>query len=141
MSESKNKSLPKKPLTDAPMGALEQNLMQAMAQSFQLERTIWLLVREAGGAVAIDEASINPLWDLKYDRVEGHKTLLKISATDLPDATEGQIRKLAELLADKPEAATPSALLECGLSAYPASYVIGRLAPLVVCSDGWWKKR
>lgn len=138
MSESKNKSLPKKPLTDAPLNPAEQNLLQAMAHCHQLERTIWLMAREAGGAVVIDEASVNPLWDLKYERVDGHKTLLKISATELPEPTEGQIRKLAELLADKSEEATPTAVLECGLSMYPVSYVVARLAPLVRCRDGWW---
>ncbi len=113
-------------------------------QSLQLERTIWLMAREHGGAIVIDEASLNPLWDIKYERVkvEGkdHPSLLKITATQLPEPTDSQIKALADTLADQPEEATPQALLAVGLSNYPPSFVVARLAPLVVCRDGKWNR-
>lgn len=140
MQKQKPNSPPKKPLTEAPLNAIEQNMSMAMLHSLQLERTIWLLVRESGGSMVIDEASVSPLWDLKYERVDGNQTLLKISAVELQEPTDTQIKKLADLLADQPEARTPSALLECGMSNFPAGYVVARIAPLVQCRDGIWKR-
>lgn len=140
MNAQKPKSPPNKPLTDGPLNAVEQQLSSVMMHALQLERTIWLLAREAGGSMVIDEASVNPLWDLKYERGEGNKTLLKISAVELQEPSDTQIKKLADLLADQPEARTPSALLECGMSNFPAGYVVARLGPLVQCLDGIWKR-
>lgn len=142
MKSSNSKlSPPKKPLTDAPLNAIEQNMAMSVMQMLQLERTIWLLAHEAGGSVVVDEASMHPLWDVKYERIEGaSKTLLKITAVELPEATEAQIRRLADLLADQPEARTPSALLEAGVAHFAPSYIVARLAPLVQCRDGVWKK-
>lgn len=112
----------------------------AMLQNLQLERTLWLMANEAGGAIVVDEAALNPLWDLKFERVAGAApTLLRITASSLQEPSDGQIRKLASLLAGQPEDRTPSALLECGMMSLPPSYVVSRLAPLVRCQDGHWK--
>lgn len=112
-------------------------------QALQLERTIWLMANERGGEMVVDEAALNPLWTTNFARVEvepgkNHPTLLRITATQLPEPTDGQIKKLADLLAGQPEEATPAALLQVGMSNYPSSYVVARLAPLVVCRDGKW---
>ncbi len=146
-----NASKPKSPSKNSPppMPESEQILQEfsrLTMQSLQLERTIWLMAREHGGAMVIDEASLNPLWDIKYERVmvegekENHPSLLKITATQLPEPTDGQIKALADALADQSEEATPQALLAVGLSSYPPSFVVARLAPLVVCRDGKWHR-
>lgn len=115
-----------------------------LLQCLQLERTIWLMAKEQGGATVVDEAALNPLWQTKFERVavDGklHPTLLKITATQLPEPTDGQIRQLADALADQPEEATPAALLKVGMSGYPPSFVCARLAPLVACRDGKWSR-
>lgn len=142
-SPAKNSPNGRPPLP-AAAGPLEEQMTMLMMQSLQLERTIWLMAAERGGAMVVDEATLNPLWQTKFERVvvEGkpHPTLLRITATQLPEPTDGQIRQLADALAGQPEAATPAALLQVGMSGYPPSYVCARLAPLVVCREGAWAR-
>lgn len=144
MNTSKPNSPPKKPQppqVPRVLGSSEEQMTMLTAHCLQLERVIWLMAAKHGAAVEVDEAGLNPLWTTRYDRVPGAaQTMLKITATQLPEPTDGQIVKLAELLAGQPEEATPSALLQVGMSGYPPSYVCGRLAPLVVCRDGKWAK-
>ena len=115
-----------------------------LMQALQLERTVWLMAKEHGGAMVVDEAALNPLWKTKFERVEmeekPHPTLLKITADQMQEPSDGQIQKLAGLLAGRGEEATPDALLQCGMSGFPPAYVCGRLAPLVQCRDGKWVK-
>ena len=118
---------------------LAEHLIRLNAHALQLERIIWLMATDKGGAMVVDEASINPLWNTKYERVKDHKTLLKISAECLPEPTEKQFEKLAALLDGKPQAEITSALLQVGLSLYPPVYVMARLAPLARCVEGVWK--
>lgn len=107
----------------------------------QLERLIWLMAKEAGGAMVVDEASLDPLWSTKYDRIPGGAaTMLKVEAATLPEPTDTQLAKLASLLEGKSEESTPESLLQVGMSGYPPSYVVARLAPLVQCRDGKWSK-
>ena len=108
--------------------------------ALQLERVIWLMAHEQGGAVVVDEAAINPLWTTKYERVKGKETLLKVTADQLPEPTDSQLLKLVTLLNGQTEESTPEALMKVGMSGYPPSYVIARLAPFVQCRDGKWKK-
>lgn len=145
MKNSKPNSSPKNPHQPSPQGMdpITNQLTLQMLHALQLERLIWLMAREAAGAVVVDEASLNPLWDASYERVKmedgkDHPTLLKITANALPEPSDTQIRKLAELLNGQPEEATPAALMQCGMSGFPPGYVTARLAPLVVCKDGKW---
>lgn len=144
MNNEKKNSPPKKPVMPPgakPLNEVEQHMTMLMMQNLQLERTIWLMAQKAGGHVVVDEAVLNPLWKADFDRVPGEsQTLLKITASQLPEPTDAQIVKLAELLAEQPEEATPSALLQAGMSGYPPSYVCARLAPMVRCQDGKWQR-
>lgn len=89
--------------------------------------------------MVVDEASLDPLWLTRYERVEGApQTMLKITASKLQEPSANQINRLAELLANQPEEATRDALLQVGLSNYPPAYVCSRLAPLVRCLNGKW---
>lgn len=133
------KSAPKSSPQQNAVNPIEEQISLMMLQQLQLERTIWLMANERGGEMVIDEAALSPLWMTKFNRVEGaSQTLLRITASQLQEPTDSQIKRLADLLADKPEEATPQALLESGLSNYPPSYVVARLAPLVQCRDGKW---
>ena len=102
------------------------------------------MATEQGGAMVVDEAALNPLWQTKFERVvvdgKPHPTLLKIVADKLPEPSNSQIQMLADLLAGQPEETTPSALLQAGLSGYPPSYICARLAPIVVSRDGTWNR-
>lgn len=139
---SPKKNAPKQP--QVALSPLEEQMSMTMLHALQLERTIWLMAAERGGAMVVDEAALNPLWQTKFERVEvegkQHPTLLKITATQLPEPNDGQIRMLADLLAGQPEEATPAALLQAGMSGYPPAYVIARMAPLVVARDGKWHR-
>mgnify|MGYP001605014369 CR=1 FL=1 len=60
----------------------------------QLQRTLWLVVKEAvqaPGKVQVDEAETNPLWEIRYERPDPKSTKLTVIATALPEATEEQI--------------------------------------------------
>lgn len=126
------------------MEQIQQQMTMLMMQALQLERTLWLMTKEHGGSMVVDEASLNPLWQTKFERVvvdgKEHPTLLKITASQLPEPTDGQIKLLADALAGQPEEATPQALLQVGMSGFPPSYVVARLSPLVVCRDGKWNR-
>lgn len=145
-SPAKN-SPPSNPQVPRSLGPVEEQmtmLTMLTMQMLQLERTIWLMATERGGVIVVDEAALSPLWQTTFERVEvegkPHPTLLKITATQLPDPTDGQIRQLADALAGQPEEATPEALLKVGMSGFPPAYVCARLAPLVVCRDGKWNR-
>lgn len=145
--KNSNVNLPKKNAPKQPpvaLNPLEEQMTMTMLHALQLERTIWLMAAERGGAMVVDEAALNPLWQTKFERVDvdgkQHPTLLRITATQLPDPSDGQIRLLADLLAGQPEEATPAALLQAGLSGYPPAYIIARIAPLVVARDGKWNR-
>lgn len=135
MKNSEPKSQPKK------LSPMEEQLTMLTTHCLQLERVIWLMAQEQGGAMLVDEANLNPLWTTKFDRVENSSTtLLKITADSLPEPTDSQLAKLARLLDGKSEESTPEALLQVGMSGYPPSYVVARLAPLVQCKNGKWSK-
>lgn len=119
---------------------VQQTMTLLTTQLVQLQRTVWLMAREAGGAMVIDEASMDPLWDLKYERVKGNPTLLKVEAAMLPEPTPEQITKLADRLrgTSKPPG---DEMMNVGLVDYPFAYVVGRLSPLIVIHQGQWITR
>lgn len=119
---------------------LTEALTMMAAQALQFQRTIWLMAKEAGGVMTIDEAEMNPLWQIKYNRPEGSQTRLTIKAEAMPEPTEEQIRTLAGSLLGKKNALHEEAQV-VGLHNYPGSYIMGRLAPLVVNNNGTWVRR
>lgn len=114
-------------------------MAQLMAQALQLQRTVWLLAKKAGGSVTIDEREMNPLWEIRYKREDGTPTAVTICAEQMPEPTEQQLTMLAQRLIGKKSALHLEALA-CGLDGYPAAYMMARLAPLVICQDGLWSQ-
>lgn len=119
MNQPKPSSPPKK------LSPQEEMMTVLVSQNLQYQRTVWMLVQAAGGEVTIDEAQMNPLWNIKYHRDKEHPTKLTIKAEQLPEPTEHQLRTLAErvLLNEKP---IHVEALQVGLQDYPGSYIYGR---------------
>lgn len=111
-----------------------------LIQLQQMQRTVWLMAKTAGGEMTMDEAEMNPLWQIKYNRPDGSQTRLTIKAETLPEPTEKQIKTLAERLIGKQRALHEEAL-GVGLDSYPAAYIIGRLSPFAVQHDNTWISR
>ncbi len=114
---------------------VEQRVNEILFHSMQLQRTLWLAVRQMGGSIKLDESATPPLWNLGYMRVKdaaGKDTSeIVINATLLPEATEEQLGKLATLLLGKKD--DPSAAIDqVGLGEYPKSYTIKALQSRVI---------
>jgi hypothetical protein len=116
---------------------LAEQLTMMVTQQLQFQRTIWLMAKEAGGVMTIDEAEMNPLWQIKYHRPEGSQTRLTIKAETMPEPTDDQIRVLAAALLGKQKALHEEAGA-IGLGVYPSAYIIARLAPIAVNHNGKW---
>ena len=132
------KSEPHLSKSQRDLAELEQRINEILFHSMQLQRTLWQVVTEHGGTVTIDEAALNPLWNLTYERMDGHKFLLKIAAGLLPEPTTEQLERLAAKLAGTKNP-PDKAMDELGLGEYPRSYIVKSLLPFVVCTkDGTW---
>lgn len=118
----------------------EQNLTEVIAQSIQLQRTVWLLIRMQGYAVEIDQAAVNPLWTLKYEPVIGKPNHARLVAGLLAEPTNEQLAKLEQKLRGTTQ--HPADLMrEVGLPDHPFSYLTMLLAPKIVCHNGKWIDR
>lgn len=115
-----------------------QRINEILFHSVQLQRTLWLVVREAGGKVTVNEKETDPLWNLSYHRSETSQDLLHIEATVLPEATEIQIAQMVTVLRGKKDHPA-KAMDDAGLGEYPTSYVTKKLAPFIIFSEaGVW---
>lgn len=102
----------------------------------QLRRTLWLTVKEAGKPVVVDETLCHPLWQMKCVRIAEGKVELR--ADQLPDPTEDQLTKLAEVLHGS-KTPLDEAMKQTDLSSYPPFYVHMLLMKKVVQADsGYW---
>lgn len=116
---------------------LAEQLTMMVTQQLQFQRTIWLMAQEAGGVMTIDEAQINPLWEIRYNRPEGSQTRLTIKAETMPEPSDEQIQTLATALIGKKKALHEEAGT-LGLGVYPSAYIIARLAPIARNYNGKW---
>ncbi|MBU2249741.1 MAG: hypothetical protein KKD77_23545 [Gammaproteobacteria bacterium] len=109
-------------------------------QQLQLNRTIWMMAKASGGQVMIDEAEMDPLWEIKYERPEDSKTKLLVKASAMPTPTEEQIEMLAKRLIGTGTDPRQEAV-NVGLLDYPIAYLTGRLSPLIVWNETKWLVR
>lgn len=74
--------------------AFEQALAELHYHNQQLKRTLWLLLKQAGGSATLNEQEIDLLWKLSSERTpEG---LLKLAAHQIPEANEDDIAQCAK---------------------------------------------
>ncbi len=85
---------PKLTLSERRQKALEETFTELIAEAMQLKRTIWLMLHTGSKTVTIDQEDMNPLWDLKFTRVDDSKTKLTITAALLPEPNEDQLSAL-----------------------------------------------
>lgn len=84
-----------KPLPDqSPRQMVEEAMNALILENIQLRRTLWSCVKEAGGKVQINEASVHPLWILRKSRPM--PTILMLEADQLPEPTEEQLDSIAD---------------------------------------------
>jgi hypothetical protein len=113
----------------------QQELSMMAMQQMQLTRTIWMLAKQAGGTVTIDEAQMDPLWEVKYERpTDGDKTKLTVIASAMPTPSDEQIELLAKILLGTGK--NPSdEMINVGLVDYPLSYLVNRLKAHIEWDD------
>ncbi len=129
------KSAPSSSRRQTQQQEVEQRINEILFHSIQVQRTLWLAVKQSGGTIRIDESATEPLWNLTYVRVkdaDGKDTSeIIINASLLPEATGEQLDKLAALLLGKKD--DPSAAIDqVGLGEYPKSYTIKALQSRVI---------
>jgi hypothetical protein len=122
------------------MAEVEQRMMEILFQNIQQSRVLWQVVKKVGGTITIDESDVNPLFELKMSRPEGKPTEMILTAGLLPQMTAEQIEKMVEALLGTANDPGP-AMDKNGLGAYPKSYVIGQLQPIIVFDGKMWVKR
>ena len=81
---------------ESPREKIERAMASAIMEVIQLRRTLWLVVKEAGGAALVEETQAHPLWRMKATRLPDG--WLKLEALQLPDPTDDQLATLAEIL-------------------------------------------
>jgi hypothetical protein len=111
-----------------------------IAQLVQTQRNVWLLLTKMGGSAEIPQEAINPLWELKYEKVEGKEDTVRLIASTLPVPTEEQLEKLANKLRGK-RTHPGDAMTEVGLAEHPYSYVVKLLSTRIVIHEGAWIDR
>lgn len=132
--------MPKLSVAQRKQQEYEETLTGLIAQGIQLQRTVWQLVKQNGGSAVIDQEAITPLWELKYEPIEGKPNHARIVASLLPEPTAEQLETLAaKLLGTKQHPA--DLMKEVGLPEHPFSYVTNLLAPKVVFNNGTWISR
>lgn len=119
---------------------VEQALQQMMLKQIQLQKLIWNLVHLAGGEIVIDEAKTDPLWDIRYAKVEGSPTAIRITAALLLEPTEAQMTALVERLVGTRSSPQDEAL-NVGLVDYPLAYLGARVRQFIDWKDGLWMRK
>jgi hypothetical protein len=132
---------PKLSKADQLRAEQELTLSTVVMQQIQLQRTLWLAVKVAGGRLTIDQAEIDPLWDLKFERPDKENpNQVVISASKLSDPTDEQLQKLASLLLGTPDH-PQKAQDQVGLPDHPTQYLVNRIVNLVTWHGGRWIRR
>ena len=120
----------------SPREMIEQVMAQTIMEVIQLRRTLWLIVKQAGGKVILDEDMTHPLWQMKATRTQDKK--LQLESIQLPDPTETQLAVVASIL-DGTRMEVQDAIEHTELNEYPPNYVEKVLKDRVVRGeDGYW---
>jgi hypothetical protein len=120
----------------SPREMIEQVMAQTVMEVIQLRRTLWLIVKQVGGKVILDEELTHPLWQMKATRTQDKK--LQLESIQLPDPTETQLAVVASIL-DGTRMEVQDAIEHTELNEYPPNYVEKVLKDRVVRGeDGYW---
>lgn len=105
------------------------------AKCAQLERVVWLLVRKAGGAVTINESTVDPLWKLTKSREQNGEITLVAEAMEGP--SEDKLSALTKALLGTSRPLFEVAR-EVGLEAFPPAFLAFRISDRVIFLSGTW---
>lgn len=116
---------------------LNQQLLMVFSQNMQQQRLIWQLVKKLGGSVLIDNEDVSPLWALKFQPVEGRKTMVGIVAEALADLSEDQVNKAIAFLKGTSKS-IKEAIDDQGLDLYPTYYLQNRMSHALIWYNEQW---
>jgi hypothetical protein len=105
---------------------LEQAAANLHYKSLQLQRTLWLAAKQAGGTLILDEQKVDLLWNLAFERTpEG---MLKVVGAVTPEADEADIELAAKALLGTNGQLTVYAADHERLKNYPIEYLEYRMS-------------
>lgn len=134
-TEKNQQPLPKEVLE---MLAMQDQAMSSMgAMIAQLQRILWLAVRQAGGSLQLNEGEIDPLWRLDKRRLENGT--LDLTATVTPPPTEEALKALADELRGTDLRIEDIQKKREDLAMWPPAYIVGKLAPFILWSEDRWR--
>lgn len=129
---NKPNELPKQ----SPREILEAAVSQMILEVIQLRRTLWLITKQSGGTVILDETLTHPLWRMKATRLPDGK--MQLEAMQLPDPTLEQLAMMV-LILDGSRSELGDAMQSTDLKDHPPAYIEKVLKNLVVRKpDGYW---
>lgn len=123
----------------SPREKIEHAMSQVVFEVIQLRRTLWLVLKEVGRPVAVNETAAHPLWRMQATRLPDGQ--IQLEALQLLDPTEEQLAELAERL-EGTRMNLEEAMRDSALKDHPPEYLKKVLAPRVIRRDdtGYWVK-
>lgn len=117
------------------MAQAQEAMALMSAHINQLQRTIWLAVKTAGGQLTMDEGTVPSLWNLQKTRSEDGKLVL--TATVMQEPSPAQVELLVNRL-HSTKLEMSAIQKELGLEQYPANFLTFFISDRLVLMDGTW---
>jgi len=120
----------------SPREMIEQAMAATVMEVLQLRRTLWLILKQTGKPMIIDERECHPLWRMKATRLGDGRAQLE--AVQLPDPTDEQLDHIAEML-NGTRMELDAAMAQTELKDHPPQFIEMCLHSRVRFADsGYW---
>jgi len=120
----------------SPREMIEQAMAATVMEVLQLRRTLWLILKQAGKPMIVDERECHPLWRMKATRLGDGRAQLE--AVQLPDPTEAELTHLTEML-NGTRMELDAAMAQTPLKDHPPQYIQMCLHNRVrLAESGYW---
>lgn len=120
----------------SPREMMEAAISASVMEIIQLRRTLWLVLKQVGKPVILDETECHPLWRMKGKRLDDGKA--ELEAVTLPEPTNDALNALVEIL-NGSMTDLETAMEQTELKDHPPAYIQMRLQPMLVRrDDGYW---
>lgn len=134
--KQKPDNAPSSPQDMSPREMIEAAMAASVMEIIQLRRTLWLILRQVGKPVIINEADCHPLLRMKATRLDDGR--VELNAELMPDPTPEQLDFLAETL-NGSRMEIEQAMAATELKNHPPQYIIMALHSRVRLADsGYW---
>lgn len=122
--------------TASPRQLMEQAMSSLVFELMQHRRTLWLILKQLGPSVIVDENECHPLWRMKSTRMDDGK--LRLEAIQLPEPTDEQLKRLDDIL-NGTRMELQAAMEQTELKDHPPQYIEMRLRDRVrMAETGYW---